>query len=140
MLIIIPQPLGTNTVIQGVCVPLPLKLSTTGLVAQSKWSKPAHRGVTEKSENVIGKKQKQLLFTSSSRSSSPHAASPLRVFCALCMFDRPHSVERTTVDNTCAPCPTPASWLKTCRMAPVWDCLCNSCPSDMTYAVGWRVE
>lgn len=72
MLIIIPQPLGTNTVIRGVCVPLPLKLSTTGLVVQSKWSKPAQCGVTEKSENVIGKKQRQLLLTSSSLSSSPH--------------------------------------------------------------------
>lgn len=79
MLIIILQPLGTNTVIHGVRFPLPLKSSTTGLVAQPKWSEPAQRGVTGKSENVIGKKQRQLLLTSS----SPHTASPGRVPCSV---------------------------------------------------------
>lgn len=91
---------------------------------------------------MIGRKERQFLLLPPPFSSSlPHTLPfPLRVFCALCMFDHPHGFERTTADSTCAPCPTPASWLKTCRTAPVWDCLCNSRPSDMTYTLGWRAE
>lgn len=70
----------------------------------------------------------------------PRTAFPLRIFCALHVFDRPHCFERTTVNSTCAPCPTPAGWLKTCCTAPVWGCLCNSCPSDRPHTLGWRVE